>query len=51
LQRIARKENLTFIDILTRAIKAEEFFVQSETQGNRLFIEKPNKKRFLVIRK
>lgn len=51
LQRIAREENLTFTDILIRAIKAEEFFVQSETQGNRLFIEKPNKKRFLVIRK
>lgn len=50
LQRIAKEENLTFTDILMRAIKSEEFFVESENRGQKILVEKPNKKRFIVKR-
>lgn len=50
LQHTAKKQSLTFTDILRRAINAEKFFIQQEKIGNKILVEDEYKVLREVIR-
>lgn len=51
LQEIAATEDLTFTDVLRRAINSEKFFVQQESTGNKVLVEGPDQRIREVVRK
>jgi hypothetical protein len=51
LQDIAKKESVTFTDVLRRAINSEKFFVQQEGDGNKVLIEDSAKRIREIVRK
>lgn len=51
LQSIANAENLTFTDVLRRAINSEKFFVQQEDAGRHVLVEEPGQRMRVVLRK
>ncbi len=51
LQKIAAIEDLTFTDVLRRAINSEKFFVQQESLGHKLLVEGPGQDIREVLRK
>lgn len=51
LQDIAKKENVSFTDVLRRSINSEKFFVQQESLGNKVLVEEVGQRIREVIRK
>ena len=51
LQDIAKKENVSFTDVLRRAINSEKFFVQQESSGHKVLVEEVGQRIREVIRK
>ncbi|MGH8576306.1 MAG: CopG family transcriptional regulator [Gammaproteobacteria bacterium] len=51
LQEIAAAEDLTFTDVLRRAINSEKFFVQQENTGNKVLVEEAGQRIREVVRK
>lgn len=51
LQEIAEAEDLTFTDVLRRAINSEKFFVQQENTGNKVLVEEAGQRIREVVRK
>ena len=51
LQDIAKKENVSFTDVLRRAINSEKFFVQQEGLGHKVLVEEVGQRIREVIRK
>lgn len=51
LMQIADDENLSFTDVLRRAIKSEQFFVEQEGKGNRVLVEESGNRIFQILRK
>nr|VFK39185.1 MAG: hypothetical protein BECKTC1821E_GA0114239_100431 [Candidatus Kentron sp. TC]VFK40238.1 MAG: hypothetical protein BECKTC1821D_GA0114238_100915 [Candidatus Kentron sp. TC]VFK54934.1 MAG: hypothetical protein BECKTC1821F_GA0114240_100623 [Candidatus Kentron sp. TC] len=43
LEKQAAKEDLTFTDVLWRAVNAEKFFVEQEKLGRKILVEEKNK--------
>ena len=50
LQHTAKKQSLTFTDILRRVINVEKFFVEQERIGNKILVEDEYKVLRKVIR-
>jgi len=51
LQKIAKKEHLTFTDLLRRSINSEKFFVDQEETGRKVLVEDTNQRIREVMRK
>lgn len=51
LMEIADRENLSFTDVVRRAINSERFFVQQEQQGRKVLVEDGNQRIREVFRK
>lgn len=51
LQEIASKEDMSFTDVLRRAINLERFFVQQEEAGHKFLIEDKGQRLREVLRR
>lgn len=50
LQGLAKKEHLTFTEVLRRSIKSEKFFTEQEIMGRKILIEEDGKRLREIIR-
>lgn len=50
LQEVARKEHISVVDVLRRAIKSEQFFVDNETSNRKVLIEDGSRIREIIRR-
>jgi hypothetical protein len=50
LQEIAKRENLTFTEVLRRSIKSEKFFTEQEDKGRKILIEEKGQRLREVVR-
>lgn len=51
LQELAKKEDLTFTDVLRRSINSEKFFVEQEEKGRKILVEEKDEKLRQILRK
>ncbi|WP_377808012.1 hypothetical protein ABNQ38_21755 [Azospirillum sp. A29] len=51
LQSVAKKEDLSFTDVLRRSINSERFFVAQEVSGNKILVEDSSNRVREVFRK
>lgn len=50
LMNLAKKESLTFTDVVRRAINSEKFFVKQEAEGRKVLVEDGNQRIREVLR-
>lgn len=50
LQEVAKKENVSVVDVLRRAINAEKFFVESENSNKKVLVEEKGRIREIIRR-
>ncbi|VFQ44396.1 CopG family transcriptional regulator [Desulfoluna butyratoxydans] len=51
LQNIAKKEDITFTEVLRRSINSERFFVEQEEHGRKVLVESENHRIREIMRK
>lgn len=51
LMSIAKKEHLTFTDVLRRSIRSEQFFVEQAEIGNKILVEDHERNIYQILRK
>ena len=51
LLQVAKEHDMSFTDALRQAIKSEQFFVAQEKAQNKILIEEPSGRMYLVFRR